>query len=253
MDWQFWWKILTNTGLRYFILAGVSFLLFYVWWRPRFSYKKIQQRFPQSKDYAREIGYSILTIFIFSLVPTILISVPTLRKHTTLYQDIHQYGILYFGLAFLFMLLLHDTYFYWLHRLMHHPFLFRVVHLVHHRSTNPSPWAAYAFHPLEAFAEAGIYVIFLFTLPVTFYHIGFFFLFMIIYNVYGHLGWELYPRRFNRHWLGKWINTSVSHNMHHQYFKGNYGLYFTFWDRIMGTLHPDYDKQFEEITLRRLQ
>ena len=46
------------------------------------------------------------------------------------------------------------------------------------------------------------------------------------------------------------INTSVSHNMHHQYFKGNYGLYFTIWDRLMGTMNKNYDKSFEEITSR---
>ena len=36
--------------------------------------------------------------------------------------------------------------------------------------------------------------------------------------------------------------------MHHQYFKGNYGLYFTFWDKIMGTTNKNYDRRFEEVT-----
>ena len=43
----------------------------------------------------------------------------------------------------------------------------------------------------------------------------------------------------------KWINTSVAHNQHHQYFTGNYGLYFLFWDRMMGTLRHDYDETFQ--------
>jgi len=43
---------------------------------------------------------------------------------------------------------------------MHHKKLFRWFHLVHHQSTNPSPWAAYAFHPLEAVVEAGIIAVF---------------------------------------------------------------------------------------------
>ena len=124
-------------------------------------------------------------------------------------------------------------------------------HLVHHKSTNPSPWAAYAFHPLEAIVEAGIFVVFLFTIPIHKFHLLIFFFIMIVYNVYGHLGYELYPKGFNKHWLGKWINTSVNHNQHHQYFKGNYGLYFTFWDRIMGTIRKDYDQRFEEVTTKR--
>lgn len=40
-------------------------------------------------------------------------------------------------------------------------------------------------------------------------------------------GFELFPAAFNRHWLGRWLNTGVAHNQHHQFLKGNYGLYFT--------------------------
>ena len=41
--------------------------------------------------------------------------------------------------------------------------------------------------------------------------------------------------------------------MHHQYFKENYGLYFTYWDRLMNTLHKDYDARFETITNETIQ
>jgi lathosterol oxidase len=82
------------------------------------------------------------------------------------------------------------------------------------------------------------------------YHLIFFFLFMIIYNVYGHLGYELYPKNFNKTVLCKYINTSVAHNQHHKYFKGNYGLYFTIWDHLMGTLREDYSQAFEEVKNR---
>ena len=149
------------------------------------------------------------------------------------------------------MLILHDTYFYWTHRLMHHPGLFKTFHRVHHQSTNPSPWASFAFHPTEAIVEGGIFLIFAFSLPVHFLAIFIFMILMTVYNVYGHLGWELYPKSWSKHWFGQWLNTSVSHNMHHQYFKGNYGLYFTFWDRIMRTTHPEYHETYEKVSLRK--
>ena len=209
--------------------------------------KKIQTKYPKLNDYAREIGFSITTIFIMSFIPAIVFSSPELTKHTKFYTDIRQHSVLWFVLAFPLMALIHDTYFYWMHRLMHHPALFKVVHLVHHKSTNPSPFAAYAFHPLEAIVEAGIFIVFILTIPVHFIHLLFFFLFMILYNVYGHLGWELYPKGFSKSIIGKWVNTSVSHNQHHQYFKGNYGLYFLFWDRMMGTIRKDYDEKFDEV------
>ena len=41
--------------------------------------------------------------------------------------------------------------------------------------------------------------------------------------------------------------------MHHQYFKGNYGLYFTWWDRIMHTTHKDYDMRFKQVSEETMQ
>lgn len=47
------------------------------------------------------------------------------------------------------------------------------------------------------------------------------------------------------------MNTSTHHNIHHSKFNGNYGLYFRFWDKMMGTEHPDYVKKYDEIQKRR--
>ncbi|RYF40400.1 MAG: sterol desaturase family protein [Cytophagaceae bacterium] len=252
MNWHLLLSITTLVGSRYFLIAGAAFVLFYIVLRRPMQSRRIQPKFPVFKDYQREIGYSLLTMIIFAAVPTLLLGNPAIRSHTTLYLHIEQHSHLYFWLAFPLILVMHDSYFYWTHRLMHHPRLFRVFHLVHHRSVNPSPWAAYSFHPLEAFVEAGVYALLLFTIPMHPLHLVGFFLIMIVYNVYGHLGYELYPAGFNRHWALRWINTSVSHNMHHQHFKHNYGLYFTFWDRCMGTLHPDYDQRFAQVTSLKL-
>jgi Delta7-sterol 5-desaturase len=251
MNWTYYFHYIEQIGSRYFMVAGIFFFLFYILLRPFRSKKKIQSKWPKLDDYAREIGYSVITIGIFAFVPLFVLHVPFISQHTKFYTNIEQHGWFYFFLAFPLMFLLHDTYFYWTHRAMHHKKLFRIFHLVHHKSINPSPWAAYSFHPLEALVEAGIFLVFLFTIPIHKLHLLIFFFLMIVYNVYGHLGYELYPKGFNKHWFGKWINTSVNHNQHHQFFKGNYGLYFTFWDRMMGTIRSDYDRRFEEITSKK--
>jgi sterol desaturase/sphingolipid hydroxylase (fatty acid hydroxylase superfamily) len=250
MAWNtFIFLLLDNTD-KYFLIAAPAFLVFYVLLRKKIAHRKIQLKFPKITDYAREIFFSTLSIIIFSVPPLLMLYSDRIRPYTTFYRNPLDYGMLYLVLAFPIMIIMHDTYFYWVHRLMHHPVLFRWFHLVHHKSNNPSPWAAYAFHPLEAIVESLIFVVFLFTIPVHSIHLSLFFVFSLVYNVYGHLGFELYPRGFSRHWLGKWINTSVCHNQHHQYFKGNYGLYFTFWDRVMDTLRPDYEEQFEQVKER---
>jgi len=250
MNWEFYFTAFQKISSRYFIVALIGFMLFYVIFRRKYFYLKIQQKFPQNKDYIRELFYSIVTMSIFSLIVVVLNS-PPIAEQTTRYQSIETYGWAYYFCVFPVLFIMHDLYFYIMHRIMHHPALFKYIHLVHHKSTNPSPWAAYAFHPLEAIIEQGIVIIFYFTLPVHITHLAIFFLFSIIYNVYGHLGYELYPKGFNRTKIGKWINTSINHNQHHQYFKGNYGLYTLIWDRLFDTIRKDYDNQFENISNRK--
>ncbi|MBL7857032.1 MAG: sterol desaturase family protein [Cyclobacteriaceae bacterium] len=243
------WSILLVIFLRYLLLASVAFFLYYVLKKKTWRFKKIQRSFPLQRDYFREFGYSVMTTFVFAGVGYVMFLSPVVQ-YTKVYFKLGEYGVAYFVASILLIIVLHDTYFYWMHRLMHHKVVFRMAHRVHHLSTNPSPWAAMAFHPVEAVIEAGILVIVPFLFPIHPLAIGIFLLFMMIYNVYGHLGYELYPKGFSKNLIGRWVNTSVNHNMHHQFFSGNYGLYFLFWDRIMGTIHPTYDQQFDDVKSR---
>ena len=245
-----WLQLFTFIFLRYAIAAFIGYFVFYLWKRNTWAFKKIQARFPLPKDLIREIGYSLITAIIFSGVGYAVFFTP-LRAYTQLYAAVSDMGWGYFVFSIFLMLLIHDTYFYWTHRAMHHPAIFKWMHRVHHLSVNPSPWAAYAFHPLESVVEAGVMVLIVLVIPAHPAAIGLFLLVMIFYNVYGHLGYELYPRGFSTTRVGKWINTSVSHNEHHQFFQGNYGLYFLWWDRWMGTLCTDYSAHFEQITTGR--
>ncbi len=66
-----------------------------------------------------------------------------------------------FFLGLAAMLAAHDFYFYWIHRWMHAPALYRFFHEVHHRSFNPTPGAAFSFHPLEVLLESAVINLFL--------------------------------------------------------------------------------------------
>ncbi|MGB0930485.1 MAG: sterol desaturase family protein [Chitinophagales bacterium] len=243
---DFWLRDVIHTLSRYFFFATIAFTLFYVILKRPMWFRKVQKKMPKLTDYGRDIMYSLITVTIFATIG--FLTFVTFSEYSNTYRNIDDYSMAYYVFTWVWMLILHDTWFYWAHRAMHLPFLYRHVHLVHHKSTNPSPWTAYAFHPLEAVVEVGILPLIAFTLPVHAPAIGMFFLFQIMYNVYGHLGFELYPKNFNKHWLGKWVNTSVAHNLHHEKFHGNYGLYFLFWDRAMGTLRTDYDERYEQTT-----
>lgn len=51
---------------------------------------------------------------------------------------------------------------------------------------------------------------------------------------------EIFPARRDGQPLLDFLTTSTHHDLHHATARWNYGLYFTWWDRWMGTEHPDY-------------
>ncbi|HEY3402623.1 MAG TPA: DUF2147 domain-containing protein [Ohtaekwangia sp.] len=133
---------------------------------------------------------------------------------------------------------------------MHHKKVFKHVHRVHHESTNPSPWAAYAFHPWEALIQAMVFPIMVFTIPLHPIVMTLFLLYMIVRNVIGHLGFEIFPKGWTKNkWLS-WTTAVTHHNLHHEKFNSNYGLYFTWWDRWMKTEDKAYHQKFEEVKSR---
>lgn len=236
---------------RYIIFSGGAFLLWYILKKQSWFHRKIQQKFPKRRHLITELKYSFLTIIIFTAYG---IGMFLLKKHYgitgNLYANINEYGIGYFVLSIFILIIMHDTYFYWTHRLMHSPKIYKYVHKVHHRSTNPTPLAVYSFHPLEAFVNGGFAYFALFTIPV---HLGALITFLLLFiftDIALHLGYEVFPKKWINHPVLKYINTSTHHNMHHQYFIGNYGLYFNVWDRLMGTQNTNYDKRFNEVTNR---
>lgn len=243
-------KVLFNMSSRYLMFAGSFYLFFYVWKNKKYWYAKIQQRYPEKKHVIREIINSFITIMIFGVV-IMLMKWASKNGLTLVYEPINKHGYAYYFFSIILMIFMHDTYFYWTHRLMHWKPLFKWVHKTHHLSTNPTPFAAYAFHPVEALVEIGIIPLIVFTIPYHSSAVTIFSLYALLLNVMGHLGYELFPKGFASHKIFRWHNTSTHHNMHHRLVKCNYGLYFNFWDRVMKTNHPNYEKSFEDIVEKR--
>ena len=236
--------------LRYFLIAGVPFAFFY-WVLPNTLKKfKIQQKQAKSKDFWREIAHSMQSTIVFAVLAVLVLFTP-LRQYTLVYDNLNDFGNWYIGLSLILALVIHDTYFYWMHRLMHHKALFKLTHVVHHKSTNPSPWTSYSFQLAEAILEGAVLIPVVLLLPMHATTILLFTVAGFIINVYGHLGYEIMPKAFRYTWLFQVLNTSVYHNMHHSRFKGNYGLYFRFWDRVMHTENPDYEREYDRLQNQR--
>jgi lathosterol oxidase len=245
-------RIFTFTAIRYFVVAGVFFAIFYGLAVKRFARNKIQQKQARTKDFWREVLHSLQSALIFAII-TYFIVFTSLAKHTLVYQKISDHSIIWFIFSLVLCLIIHDTYFYWMHRLLHHKKIFHLTHLLHHRSTNPSPWAAYSFHFIESWTEGAVLLVIVFIIPVHPIIVVLFTVISLIINVYGHLGYEIMPRNFRKSVLFEIFNTSVHHNLHHSKFKGNYGLYFRVWDRLMHTENPDYVAEYDRVQAQRFE
>jgi lathosterol oxidase len=235
--------------LRYVLLAGLAFLVFYVWRHRRLRALKIQPRDATGRDVRREVLYSLSSIAVFSLVG-VLVFLMYRAGWGKLYLDIGRHGWGGLAISTVLLILAHDAYFYWTHRLMHWKPLFPVVHRIHHLSHTPTPWAAFSFHPIEALVQAAIFPLFMLVVPVHPLAALVWLLYMTVMNVLGHCGFEILPSGFTRHPLSRWHNTAVHHDLHHHHVHCNFGLYYNLWDRLMGTNHARYDEEFEAVKAR---
>ncbi|MEW5742767.1 MAG: sterol desaturase family protein [Myxococcota bacterium] len=221
---------------RYLLFAGGAWLAFWAWNNPFTARRRLQHVPFTRKDVTREVGFSVATAVLFGAFFALVFrgQGPVPLQHTGALRVLEFLGWLAFLIA------VHDTYFYWSHRLLHHPRVFPLVHALHHQSKNPSPFAALAFHPLEALAQVVWAVPLALWLPIpSAPWFAFAFAAMLV-NVLGHCGVEPYPASWQRHPVMKWLNFATFHNGHHLHVGGNYGLYFSVWDRWMGTLQAPH-------------
>lgn len=221
--------------LRYFVVAGLFFWL--LWGRPeeKVRAQRLSPVRPSRKLVMFEIRMSLLSSAIYALPGAFVIEAYK-AGGTAIYADISGFwDILWAPLSALVYLAIHDAYFYWSHRAMHHPKLFRTMHLAHHRSRHPTPWAGFSFHPWESIASAWPLPLAAFFIPVHVGTVFFLLIFMTVVSITNHAGWEILPRALTHKWFGRHIISATHHNVHHTDYNANYGLYFRFWDKMMKT------------------
>ena len=183
----------------------------------------------------REIGWSLASAAIYGVPAGIVAWGWANHGWTRIYTDVHAFPLWYLPVSVLLYLLAHDAWFYWTHRWMHVPALFRRMHAVHHASRPPTAWAAMSFHPLEAVTGAVVIPALVFLIPIHVGTLGLVLTIMTVMGVTNHMGWEIWPRFVWQGPLGGWLITASHHQRHHERYTSNYGLYFRHWDQICGT------------------
>ena len=224
--------------LLYLVVATAFYAIFYVYSHAKYKDSKIQPENVAPSQIRRELIYSVISLAIFAAMGFIVFLLYQ-NGYSQVYLDIWRYGIVYLFVSVALMILFHDMYFYWTHRLLHLPGWYQKVHSIHHLSSNPSPFTSLAFHPVEAIIQAAVLPLMVVIIPSHPFSIFLFLAYMVYKNVRGHAGYELTTTEY-RQSKWNWLHSySIHHNQHHLYGRDNYGLYFTIWDRIMKTFRKE--------------
>ncbi len=230
-------------------LMAIAYLIVWKVFRERLSHLRIQS---QLRVDAEQIRFELKNTVFTMLVGTCLsafVMLMTLKGYTQLYTEPKNNQLLITAITFTGLWLLDDAWFYMVHRILHHPKLFKAIHLVHHKSIDVNPFSSMSFHVLEPLLLSAWIIPVVFFIPMYAPVLALMQVIGMLENVKSHLGYEFYPRWWNRSPL-KYFTTSTFHNLHHTNSGGNYGLHFRIWDRLLKTEHVHYESQFDEVKTR---
>lgn len=174
----------------------------------------------------REFGLSFVSVLIFGLgmiFPWGLIQLgwATLTPHASAGR---------IALEILALVAWNDIHFWINHRLLHTRWLKR-FHAPHHRSVVTTPFATYAFHPIEALMLGNVILLPMVVHDFSFWSLASVPVFSLFFNCVGHANYDFFPRVSYAHWFA----ASRRHHLHHACYHGNYGFQFTFMDRLFRT------------------
>jgi sterol desaturase/sphingolipid hydroxylase (fatty acid hydroxylase superfamily) len=226
----------------YFAVVGAVYLVVWRWGRERFRASRIPgPRRVDGRQIRREVVHTFVTLLAGTTSAGAVVGLHAagLAKLST--APTSPVGILAWvlgGLAF------NDAWFYGWHRLLHHPRLFRYVHVVHHKSVDVNPFTSYSFHAVEAVLLGAWIVPAAVLLPIPIASLGVLQVIGLANNVMAHLGYEFLPPWLVKVPLLRWTNTATFHSLHHTRSRGNFGLHTRLWDRLFGTEIADYEQVF---------
>jgi len=200
--------------------------------------RKIQKRQPSIQE-SDDIKSSVRQLIVTSLC--LSVGLYSQYRGWTLIEPV-ELNWWSFPAFFLISVILHDTWFYWGHRILHTKIFYR-FHSPHHRSVTPTVWSNDAGHTVDTLFAHSYYALIVFVLPIPAAVLLLHRLFDQVSAAVGHCGFEHFAGFTARK---PWpLLCTVFHDQHHQYFLYNYGNYFSVWDRLLGTIHPEYDGNVE--------
>jgi Delta7-sterol 5-desaturase len=231
-------------------LMSLAYFIFWKKYKTRLQNWRIQiKERVDDKQIKRELTNAIFTLMVGVFFSGIVLYLSK-QGYTKIYTNASEHSSFWAFGGFFLLLFIDDAWFYWFHRLLHHPAIYKYIHFEHHKSIDVNPFTSMSFHWLEPFILTCWIFPVSFLIPTYAPVLGLVQIWGLLENIKSHLGYEIYPAWFNKSWL-RFMTSSTHHNMHHSKFNGNYGIHFRIWDRLFGTEFKDYEANFDTIQERK--
>ncbi|WP_116124488.1 sterol desaturase family protein [Lewinella sp. IMCC34183] len=247
--WLFWIGALFGViFLRYLLFSGGYHYLLRLRLRERLRHRIFHYEVGAGAQVQREIWRSAVVSLIFAVFGIAVLFLWQ-EGYTRLYLSLDSGRDVWWLVAGpVLFLLIQETYYYWVHRWMHRPGIYERVHRWHHESIETTAWTAFSFHPLEALLQAVFLPLSVLLIPM--HALAFLTLLavMTLSATINHAGVEVFPASWGRLPLLRGLIGATHHDVHHKQARYNFGLYFTFWDKWMGTESPRFTQRFRRYT-----
>lgn len=174
----------------------------------------------------------------------VLLTVPwflaELRGYSKLYLNIDEHTggwkLLFWQIPSFIMFT--DCGIYFLHRWLHWPLVYKLLHKPHHKWIVCTPFASHAFHPVDGYCQSLPYHWYPFFFPLHKISYLILFTFVNFWTVMIHDGEYLSNDPV--------VNGAACHTVHHLYFNYNYGQFTTLWDRLGGSYRKPDQELFDK-------
>ncbi|KLU89389.1 C-5 sterol desaturase [Magnaporthiopsis poae ATCC 64411] len=219
--------------LVYFVFASLSY--FFVFDKANMSHPKFLKNQIWLEMVQANQAFPVMSIL------TVPIALAEVRGYSKLYDTTEEGPGYWYNFAQVpLFLIFTDFCIYWIHRGLHHPYVYKWLHKPHHKWIMPTPFASHAFHPLDGYAQGFPYHVFVFIFPLQKMAYVALFVFVNFWTILIHDG-EYYADNAV-------INGAACHAVHHFAFNYNYGQYTTLWDRIGGSYRRPDAELFDKAT-----
>lgn len=199
---------------------------------------------PAGEDIWEQIKVSFRGMPLYAMLPT-LTEYCVEQGWTLAYTRVGDVGLKWYLAYFVLYMTSVEFFVYWQHRILHMGVGYRWLHVIHHKynkGDQMSPFAGLAFHPLDGIMQALPYSWTLFYVPMHFltHELLLFFTSIWTTNIHDNLHAKIAP-----------VMGAGYHTIHHTLYNYNYGHYFTFVDRLFGTLITPEENEARRAAARK--